>query len=364
MNFLIPFIVALTSCLILIPFTIFFAKKYQFIDNPRKRKHPAALHEKITPRAGGVPIFIAFLLTALLIIPFSQRLFGILVGGAVLVIIGLIDDKYDIKNFYKLLGQILAALIIVGSGIGISFITNPIYFLGGFGESIGQVVRLDTTRFVLDFFGTHSIVVWADLFALFWIVWVINMVNFSAGVDGQMPGIVLVALLVIFIASLRFIGADKNQLIVSQIALIGAGSTLGFLFFNFYPAKIFPGDSGSYFLGYLVAVTAILSGAKVGTAILVMAVPLIDGVFTVIRRIASGTSPFLGDRKHLHHRLLQIGWGQRRVALFYWLLCAILGAIALTLPANQKVFAGVLVAVIVIGGLLWLNMSLPQRAQK
>ncbi|KKR86109.1 MAG: Glycosyl transferase, family 4, conserved region [Candidatus Curtissbacteria bacterium GW2011_GWA1_41_11] len=361
MNFLMPFVIALTSCLILTPITANLARKFHLVDDPKKREHPATIHKRITPRAGGVPIFLAFMLATILVIPFSKQLAGILIGGAILILIGVLDDKYDLPSSQKLLGQILAALIVVGSGIGIAFITNPLYFLGGAFE---QVIRLDSTRYIFDFFGTHSLVVWADLFALFWIVWVINMVNFSAGVDGQMPGVALVALLVIFITSLRFFPADQNQLIVSQIALIGVGVTLGFLFFNFYPAKIFPGDSGSYFLGFLIAVSAILSGAKVGTAILVMAVPLIDGVFTVIRRLTSGTSPFLGDRKHLHHRLLELGWGQRRVALFYWLLCAILGAIALVLPTVEKLFAGVLVAIIIVGGLLWLNMSLPQRDQK
>lgn len=146
--------------------------------------------------------------------------------------------------------------------------------------------------------------------------------------------------------------------------MIGAGSTLGFLVYNFYPAKIFPGDSGSYFLGFLIAVVAIISGAKIGTAILVMLVPLIDGVFTILRRIAQGKSPFSGDRKHLHHRLLELGWGQRRIALFYWLLCAILGAAALFLASSEKVLAGFVIAVVILGGLIWLNMNLPQKAQK
>lgn len=364
MTFFLPLIIAFGFSLILTPLAIKYAGIFGLIDDPKKRKHPATIHKKAIPRAGGIPVFIAFVLTALLIVPFSKQLLGIILGGFTLILVGIADDRYDIKSKYKIMGQILAALIVVGSGIGISFITNPLFFVPGFSESIGDVIRLDMTRIVFDFFGTHSIVVWADLFALFWIVWVINMVNFSTGVDGQMPGIVLITLLVIFITTLRFFPADSSQLIVSQIALIGAGATLGLLVYNFFPAKIFPGDSGSYFLGYLVAVTAILSGAKVGTAILVMAIPLIDGVFTVIRRMASGTSPFMGDRKHLHHRLLEIGFGQRRVALFYWLLCAILGAIALALPAVEKLFAGVVVAIIVLGGLLWLNTNLPLKAQK
>lgn len=361
MNLLLSFVIAFGACLILVPFTIIFAKKFDLVDDPKKHKHPAILHKKIVPRAGGLPVFLGFLIATALVLPFSQKLVGIVLGGLILVIVGIIDDKHDLKNIYKLLAQVAAALVVVGSGIGINFITNPLFALGSFGSGLGEVIRLDNLRIVFDFFGTHSIVVFADLFALFWIVWVINMVNFSAGVDGQMPGIVFVTLMVIFAASLRFWQTDPNQVIVSQLSLIGAGATLGFLVYNLYPAKIFPGDSGSYFLGFLIAVIAILSGAKVGTAILVMAIPLVDGVFTIIRRMAAGKSPFLGDRKHLHHRLLELGWGQRRIALFYWLLCAILGAIALLLPARDKLFTGVVAAIILVGGLLWLNSNLHLR---
>lgn len=353
MNFLLTFGVAFLISLVLTPITIVLAKKYKLVDNPKIHKHPALLHKTTIPRAGGLPIYLAVFAASILFLELSQKMLGIFLGGLVLVGVGLLDDRLDLKSYHKLLAQILAAVVVVASGVGIAFITNP----------LGGILRLDTVRIVFDFLGQHSILVFADLFALFWIVWVINMVNFSSGVDGQMPGIVLVALLVLFLASLRFFG-DPSQLVVSQLALIGAGATAGFLIYNFYPAKIFPGDSGSYFLGFLVAVVAILSGAKVGAAILVMAIPLVDGVFTIGRRIASRQSPFVGDRKHLHHRLLELGWGQRRVALYYFLMCAILGAAALGLSTSEKIFAVVVVAVIVLGGLLWLNMNLPQKAQK
>lgn len=351
MIFLAPFVLAFFLSLVFTPITIILAKRYGLVDDPKKHIHPAIMHKKVIPRAGGLPVFLAILISGIFIFEPSKELLGIFLGGLVLVAVGLVDDRRDIKSGYKLFWQLLAAVIVVGAGVGIAFITDP----------TGGVIRLDAIRYSFQFLGNHSVLIVADLFALFWIVWVINMVNFSTGVDGQMPGIVFIALIVIFAASLRFFPADQNQLVVSQLSLIGAGATLGFLVFNFYPAKIFPGDSGSYLLGFLVAVVAILSGAKVGTAILVMAVPLIDGVFTVIRRLAERKSPFLGDRKHLHHRLMELGWGQRRIALFYWLLCAILGAVALLLPSIQKVFAGVVVAVVILGGLLWLNMNLPQR---
>ena len=354
MNFLMLFTLAFGVSFVLTLICIPLAKKYGFIDDPTKHKHPALIHKKIIPRAGGLPIYLAILAISIFALEPNQKLTGILLGGFVLIILGLIDDIRDLKSSLKLIIQIVAALVVVGSGVGIAFITNP----------FNGVVRLDSMRIIFDLLGQHSILVWADLLALLWIVWVINMVNFSSGVDGQMPGIVFITLIVIFAASLRFFPTDPNQIIVSNLAIIGAGATAGFLLLNFYPAKIFPGDSGSYFLGYLVAVIAILSGAKVGTAILVIAIPLIDGVFTIIRRVASGKSPFLGDKKHLHHRLMELGWGQRRIALFYWLLCAILGAAALSLNSTGKLFAGILAAVIILGGLLWLNMNLPQKAQK
>lgn len=361
MTFLLPFLFSLLLTLILIPLSIKFSNKFGLVDNPKSHKHPAILHSKIMPRAGGLPIYVATLVSSLVFLPMSQKLIGILLGGLVVTGVGALDDKYDLRSRTKLIAQILGAFIVVASGVGIAFIPNPISAIIGNGY---EVIRLDSWRIAFDFFGNHSVLVLASLTALFWIVWVINMVNFSSGVDGQMPGIVFVTLLVIFAATLKFLGTDPDQIIVSKLSLIGAGATLGFLLFNFYPARIFPGDSGSYFLGFLIAVCAILSGAKVGTAMLVMSVPLIDGVFTIIRRLATKKSPFTGDRKHLHHRLLELGWNQREVALFYYIVCVILGAVALRLAAIEKLFAGIVIVVIILGALLWINMNLYRTGRK
>lgn len=359
MTFALAFLIAFIASFIIVRVTVVYAKKLGIVDNPKLRHHPASLHTRVVPRAGGIPIFLAFALSALLFVPVSKNVAGIILGGLVLVVVGILDDKYDIRSSYKFIAQLFAALIVVAFGVGISFITNPLHVFGNF----PTVIRLDELRIAFDFLGAHSILVWADLFALFWIVWVINMVNFSSGVDGQLGGISLVTLLVIFAAAVRFYPEDPGQLVVARLAIIGAGATFGFLVHNIHPAKIFPGDSGSYFLGFLIATLAILSGAKVGTALLVMAVPIIDGGFTVVRRIAERKSPFIGDRKHLHHRLLEIGWSARAVSLFYWLLCAILGAIALFLGHNQKLIAGVFVAIIILGVLVWLNMNLQTKDQ-
>lgn len=361
MIFLFAFLVAFTFSVLFTPITIYLAKKFGYVDDPKKHRHPAVLHKKIIPRAGGLCLFSAFFLATIFFVGLNQQILGIFAGGLVLVLVGLIDDRRELNKGLRLLAQLLAAVIVVGSGVGIAFITNPISSVlpGDF-----SVLRLDALRVVFDFFGEHSILVLADLFAILWIVWVINMVNFSSGVDGQMPGIVFISLMVLFLVSFKFSFSDPTQVTVSLLALIGAGVTLGFLAFNFAPARIFPGDSGSYFLGFLVAVLAILSGAKVGTAVLVMAVPLGDGVFTVIRRLSAKKSPLLGDRGHLHHKLLSFGWSQRQVALFYWILCAILGAIALSLNSTGKVFAILIIGIITLGGLIWLHMNLPIKGQK
>lgn len=357
MNFFPSIVVSFVASVLLVPVNMIFARRFGMVDDPKKRKHPAILHKTAVPRAGGLAIYLSIVITIFLTFEITKQLIGIMLGGLILICLGIVDDKIDIKkSWIKILAQIAAALVVVGSGIGISFITNPFQILGI--GAANPVIRFDTLKIVFDFLGTHSIVVWADLFAIFWIVWVINMVNFSAGVDGQLPGIAVISLFIIFAISLRFSTSDPSQILVAKLALSGVGATLGFLIYNYHPAKIFPGDSGSYFLGFLIATLSILSGAKIGTALLVMAVPLIDGVFTVVRRLAEGKSPFLGDRKHLHHRLLEIGLSQAQVALLYWLFCAVLGIIALTISADLKLFAGVVVAIIVLGGILWLNLNL------
>lgn len=361
MSFLFLFGLSFALSVIFTPIAILISKKFKIMDDPRSHKHPALLHRKAIARGGGISIFAAIILISLFFLPKTKEILGIFLGGSLLVAVGIIDDRLDLNKWVKLLVQFLAALVVVGAGVGIAFITNPVSFLGGT-DSL-SVLKLDSVRLVFNFLGEHSVLIVADLFAVLWIVWVINMVNFSSGVDGQMPGIVFVSLMVLFVVSLKF-GGDPEQFNVSKLAIISAGSTLGFLIFNFAPAKIFPGDSGSYLLGFMVAVLSILSGAKVGTAVLVMAVPLTDGVFTIIRRITSRKSPFVGDRGHLHHKLLQLGFSQRQVALFYWVLCAILGASALMLDSAGKLFAGIVIAIVIFGGLTWLNIALPIKVRK
>jgi len=178
-----------------------------------------------------------------------------------------------------------------------------------------------------------------------------------------MPGIVAISAIVIGILSLRFAAIDEASILSAKLAFIIAGSALGFLIYNFHPAKIFPGY-GATSIYLLLSVVAMLSSAKLATAILVMGVPLADGVYTVFRRVISGRSPFWHDKKHLHHLLLSSGYSQRRIALFYWIISAILGALSLVLSSKGKLFAIIMVAVLVGGAILFLNYFLKKNNDK
>jgi UDP-GlcNAc:undecaprenyl-phosphate GlcNAc-1-phosphate transferase len=171
-----------------------------------------------------------------------------------------------------------------------------------------------------------------------------------------MPGIVTVAAFILGLLSLKInLFGDPEQINVAKIAFITASSAFGLLIFNWYPAKIFPGFSGSTILGFMIAILSILSGAKLATAILVLLIPATDFVYTFIRRILEGKSPVWGDKGHLHHKLLEIGLSHRQIALFYILGSVILGAAALSLSSSGKLFAAGLVTIIILGAILWLN---------
>jgi UDP-GlcNAc:undecaprenyl-phosphate GlcNAc-1-phosphate transferase len=344
MNILLPFLTALLATYCITPLVIKLARRFHLVDDPKKRYHPAHTHKGIIPRAGGVALFLGLCIASLIFLTHSYVLFGILIGAFILVVVGVLDDRRDVNPYARIITNATAATIAVAAGIGIPYITNPL---------TGGVIHLDTWIVSFDFFGPHSIVVWADVFALLWIMWTMNIIGWSAGVDGQMPGFVSIAALVLGVLSLRFVVTDPSQMEVTILAFIVAGSFAGFLPWNFYPQKIMPGYGGKTVAGFLLAILGILSYGKVGTALLVLSVPMIDAAYTLLRRLGKKRSPVLADRGHLHHRLLDLGWGKRKIALFYWGVSAILGAIALTVTSQQKLYTLLLVAVGVGGFLLW-----------
>ncbi len=346
MNIAVPFIIAMLTTFLVTPFVIKLAKALKLVDNPKTRYHPAHTHKGIIPRAGGLALLIGLVVAVALYIPMTKLFIGMLCAATLLVVVGLFDDRRDVSPYIRLTTNAMAALIMVGAGAGIPYITNPL--------SAG-VIHLDTWRITFTLFGTHSILVWADILAFVWILWTMNIVGWSAGVDGQMPGFVAIAALALGLLSLRFTLKDPSQEAVTILAFIVAGTFIGFIPWNFYPQKIMPGYGGKTLAGFLLALLGILSYGKLGTALLVLGVPMIDALYTLVRRIGSKKSPVYADRGHLHHRLLYVGWSKRRIALFYWGVSAILGVIALTVTSQQKVFTLLLVAVGVGAFLIWVQ---------
>lgn len=325
-----PLITSFLVAFILTPLAIKIAWRFGLVDNPKTRKHPAHLYQKTIPRAGGLPIYLAIIATSLIFLPFDIQLKGILAGATVMIIIGLFDDRFDLNPYLRFILNFLAAGLVVTSGIGIKFITNP----------FGGIINLNYYT--------------ATLVALFWIVFLANIVNWSKGFDGQLPGIVVIACLTVAAFSFRY-SADITQWPIAILASITAGAYLGFLPYNFYPQKIMPGYGGKTIAGFMLAVLSILSTAKIATLILVLGIPLIDAVYLVIKRIASGRSPAMGGREHLHHRLLALGWGKRKIAFFYWTITLILAFMALQLNSKQKFYTMFMLIILFSGGILWLN---------
>jgi UDP-GlcNAc:undecaprenyl-phosphate GlcNAc-1-phosphate transferase len=232
----------------------------------------------------------------------------------------------------------------VASGVGIDFITNP----------LGGILYLNSFSFDTGF-GQINLI--ADAFAIIWIVWMMNMVNWSKGVDGQMPSITLIAFIVIGFLSVNFYTqGDPNQLVIAVMSFICAGASLGFLIFNWHPAKIFPGFSGSTILGFMIAVLSILSGAKLATALLVLLVPTIDFFYTFFRRILEKKSPLKGDQKHLHHLLLERGLTHPQISILYAFTCVTLGVLATNLNSQGKFFTIIVAGVVIFGAILWLHL--------
>lgn len=336
-------IIAFALSSFITPWVIRFARRLGLVDDVRSRSHPAQTHKGVIPRAGGAAIFLAVLVASALFIELNQIIVGVLVGAFLIVIVGLLDDYYDLSPYLRFILNILIAGLVIFAGLGIPYITNP----------FGGVFQLDQWVVTYELFGRpHEFLVVANLFAILWIVFIANIVNWSKGVDGQLPGFVAIASFFLGALALRFTGHDITSESVAIFAFIVGGAYLGFLPWNFYPQRIMPGYSGGALAGFLLGVLSILSWGKIGTMVLVLTVPFIDAIYVISRRIASGRSPFRGDAGHFHHRLLNIGWGRRRIAVFYWIVSFMFGLAALYMQRDQKIivvlFAAIFIALFII----------------
>lgn len=353
---MLAFISSLLIASLIAPLVIALYRQHGWLDDPEKNTHVKATHTRAVPRGGGVIIFFATLIPALLLLRVDTYLVAILVGAALLTIVGVLDDVLDIHPVIRLGTGLLAALIVVGSGIGIAYVSNP------FGPG---VIHLNMPQLTFSLGGEiHAIWILADLFALVFMLWNMNIVNWSKGVDGQMPGFVAIAMGIIALLSTRFVD-DPTRFNTADFSLIVSGAFCGLLLWNWYPQKIMPGYGAGSLAGYFLSVMAIISGAKIATTLMVLGVPTADAIFTIARRLRAGKSPLWGDRGHLHHKLLDVlGWSKQRIALFYWLSSLVLGLLSLYLHATGKLLTLVLVGMLVFGFMVWAKLQPSTHSKK
>ena len=293
------------------------------IDTPDARR----VNKSPLPRGGGIAVAFSFLVVAVSVIvindrlqlvdvPFTiapQELAALLAGGALATVIGFLDDYYQLRARWQLLGQLGVALLAVAAGITITYLNNP--------------------------FGAGTIPLegaFATGFTMLWIVGMINSINFIDGLDGLSTGIALIAALTLGLISLT---VTVSQPFIAVLCFALAGALLGFLRWNFHPATIFIGTSGVMFVGYTLAVLAILGTAKVAIALLVLGVPIIDTFWIIVRRLASGRSPFTPDRGHIHHRLLDLGLSHGQTVLVIYAICVALALLSFLLSGTGQLYA-------------------------
>lgn len=274
------FLTSLLTTFLVMPFVIKFAIKIGAVDKPNERK----VHQRIMPRIGGLGIFIGVLAGYIAGGLYSQHITGISIGAIIIIAVGILDDLYELSPKIKFLGQLAAAAVVVCTGLKIDIISIP--FIGDFELSF-----------------------WSYIITIFWIISIINAINLIDGLDGLSAGISSISIATI--GTMAFI-ADKS--LIFTISIILLGSTLGFLYYNFHPAKIFMGDTGSLFLGYSIAVLSLLGLYKSVTLfsfivpIIILGVPVFDTSFAIIRRIVNKRPISAPDKSHLHHRLLAQGF--------------------------------------------------------
>lgn len=307
---LLVLVVAFVLSLIVTPWVIRLAQRLGAVDEPEQRK----VHTLPMPRLGGLAVYLSFTATVLITQPLTLPVLGLLLGASLIVLLGVWDDVRGISPWVKLVGQLLAAAALIPFGIHFEFLTNP----------FGGIIYLG---------------LWGIPLTIFWVVAVTNAVNLIDGLDGLASGTALIAALTLAVVAFTL----ENTAVVA-VSLVLVGAVLGFLRYNFHPARVFLGDTGSMFLGFTLATLAIMGLTKGPTAlsviipILILGIPLTDTAFAIFRRYRNRTSIFHPDKEHLHHRLLGAGLSHRGAVLALYGVNLVLGgsAVLLTILSTEQ----------------------------
>jgi len=312
----------------IVPIVISYSQKAGLWDKPNERK----IHHDHISRLGGIAIWLSSMLTFLFLVllsyyPSGVGLSGIIVGSSLMFLLGLIDDIYGLNAKFKLLIQLLIATMVILLGVRIDNIFNP------FGEPI-------------------SLGFWSYPVSLLWIVGISNAINFIDGIDGLAGSVITISCATLGVIALVMTPAAPISALIAAILL---GSMLAFLTFNYNPAKIFMGDSGSLFAGFLLAtlsITGVMKTAAFAMIIpfFILAVPILDMTYSSMRRILKGTSPFTADSSHIHHQLLKAGCSQNKTVVILTSLAIAFGAIAIVIVGTHQhyFFFTIIIALILI----------------
>ena len=321
------FAVAMVVSLLIMPAVIFFAEKTGAMDAPNARK----VHKKPIPRIGGLGIYAGFMAAIIFFaVHFNhdaetlRETVGLVLSGSLIVALGLVDDYKNLPAKLKLLGQIgAAAVLVLGFDVRIDFVTDP------FGDYI-----------YLEWFAIPA--------TMFWLVGLTNTVNLIDGLDGLAAGVAAIASFTILLIAL-----EQNFILVAVITAAIAGAAVGFLKYNFHPARIFMGDTGSMFLGFMLAGISVTGAVKsVATIALIVPIfalglPILDTTFAIVRRVRGGVPIFKPDKGHLHHRLLSVGFTQCQAVLLMYVISALFGLSAIALTAVSCQIAALILLVVI-----------------
>jgi UDP-GlcNAc:undecaprenyl-phosphate GlcNAc-1-phosphate transferase len=335
---------ALLLSLLLTPIVGRLGRRWRLVDLPDDRRR----HAEPTPRIGGVALFFSFFIVAcsIYLIEFvfshpavpadARRLRGVLLGTAFVFAIGLIDDRFELRPGPQYVAQFVAAIIAITHTVFIQEVTNPL---------IGEPRNLPD----LVTFG----------FTVFWVMGMMNTVNWLDGLDGLAAGVAAIAAILFAIHSYNLAHAHEPMRVnVALFPTALAGACLGFLPFNFFPARVFMGSAGAMTIGYTLATLSILAPARIATALLVMGIPIIDVAWLIFNRWRRGVRPSQAGRDHLHFRLLDLGLPHRRIVVLYYAFCAFLGSLALLMPSGlYKLLALIVIGILMVTTLTWLSQT-------
>lgn len=303
-KYLVPFLAAFVITFLQMPFTIKFAKKKGFLDVPKDNRR---VHKKPIPVGGGIAMVISVSILMLFFLPINKGLVLTIIASLIIAISGLYDDKKGLSPKLKFIFQILAAVILIIAGMKIEFVTNPF-------DSNDALLILNMLSIPVT---------------IFWVCGITNTINLIDGLDGLASGVSMICAISMF-----FITYNMGRYDVSLVCALVAGACLGFLPFNFNPAKIFMGDTGALYLGFMLSYISISGFLKqaailmIFVPVLILGVPVFDTAFAMVRRKLSGKSMVEADKGHLHHRLLKMGLNQRQTVVILYSISAIFGLLA------------------------------------